>query len=156
MTTKKHLRALIAPALLTLVIVTAGCAGVSSPARKASVPALEFAGQTDPAAIWEPGDSIAPSSYDVFMTGSRVIEARWTADDVTGHDALELRLDDEGSERLEEWTGSHVGEQLLFVLDGTVIVAPVVQSTITDGRLLIPVNDDVLRDRLDGALQPLE
>jgi len=138
--------------VVVLACALAGCASGST-SRDVAMPGLELAASADAAAVWEPGAVAAPGTYEVIMTGARVRGARWGEDEF-GEPALEIQLDEDGARRLEEWTAANVDSQLLFILDGTVISAPVVVRTIDDGHLQMSPRDEITRDRLDGAMVP--
>ncbi|MFA6107365.1 MAG: protein translocase subunit SecD [Candidatus Latescibacterota bacterium] len=54
-----------------------------------------------------------------------------------GQHVVNLENTDEGTRLFSRITGSHVGDRLAIVLDGTVYSAPVIQDRIRDGRAII-------------------
>jgi hypothetical protein len=64
------------------------------------------------------------------------IIATWVADDGTPVLGVGVRLRPEGGERLRRATTGHVGRPLAILIDGAVVMAPVVRSPIGDEALV--------------------
>lgn len=89
------------------------------------------------------------------MTIERLDRAEVMFDKVNSTWALSVDLTDEDAAAFADWTANHVDERLAMVVDGEVIIAPTIQSAITDGIVHITgdyTQDDVteLLDKITG------
>jgi preprotein translocase subunit SecD len=50
---------------------------------------------------------------------------------------LYLRFNDKGAARLARATASNLGKRLVFIVDGRVVTAPIIQSRITGGDAVL-------------------
>jgi protein-export membrane protein SecD len=71
------------------------------------------------------------------MDGSRLADARATPDGRTGEWVVHLRFDAEGTKRFAEVTRRAVGRALAVVVDGRVVVAPLILEPILRGQAVI-------------------
>lgn len=71
------------------------------------------------------------------VDGSRVADARAVPDRRTGEWVVHLKFDAEGSRRFAEVTRGAVGRALAIVVDGRVIVAPMIREPIPGGQAMI-------------------
>lgn len=69
--------------------------------------------------------------FETAMTGTILRTALPTFDQV-GQPEISFELTSEGSKLFGDYTGSHIGEQLVIVLDGRVLSAPRINSRISD------------------------
>jgi preprotein translocase subunit SecD len=65
--------------------------------------------------------------------------------------ALSIDLTDEDTAAFADWTADHVNERLAMVVDDEVLIAPTIQSAITDGVVQITGNytQDEVKELLD-------
>lgn len=73
---------------------------------------------------------------DRLLTGDRLAGAEAVADPVGGQ-ALSISFDAKGARRLAEITAARIDEQLAFVLDGVVVMAPRIKTAIPSGTAII-------------------
>ena len=71
------------------------------------------------------------------MTDNAIRKARVVKDPRQDTHQIELLFTDGGAKRLEAITTANVGKQLAVVIDGRVITAPVIKTTIAGGKALI-------------------
>jgi hypothetical protein len=72
-----------------------------------------------------------------IVDGANVVRASVTFDANTGLPEVEVELDRDGTQRFGDATAGAIGRKLAIVLDGRVKSAPVVEQTITGGRISI-------------------
>ena len=72
---------------------------------------------------------------DVFMTGEMISSASYYYSD--GDHQVAFTLNDEGSKLFADMTAKCIGETIAIYLDGELLVAPTVQSAITNGSGVI-------------------
>jgi preprotein translocase subunit SecD len=68
---------------------------------------------------------------------SAVKAARVVADEISGKPQVEVRLNEEGKKRFAEVTRANVDKRLAILVEGKVVMAPIVRTEIKDGRALI-------------------
>jgi preprotein translocase subunit SecD len=56
---------------------------------------------------------------------------------VDGGSTIEIALLPEAARAFEEWTASHIGQNIAIALDGKVLIAPMIQDAIPGGRVTI-------------------
>ncbi|HVN01421.1 MAG TPA: hypothetical protein VMT68_14530 [Caulobacteraceae bacterium] len=71
---------------------------------------------------------VAPSP---FLTARSLAEARVRVNQPTGLLEVALRLTPQGARALRDYTGTHAGGRIAFVLDGVVLTAPVVVNRLS-------------------------
>lgn len=86
----------------------------------------------------QPGAKVPPG-HKVLLTGASVREIHIMHVKKRGT-WLELVLDNEGRQTFADITGRGNGEQLLFVVDGTVLSAPTITEPITTGHFAVPLD----------------
>jgi len=69
------------------------------------------------------------------LTGSMIEDVRITQD--YGGEGILIKYGPEGRKRLEEMTRSNIGKSLAFILDGTVLIMPVIRAPISDGLAML-------------------
>jgi preprotein translocase subunit SecD len=67
--------------------------------------------------------------------------------------ALSIDLTDKDTATFASWTADHIGERLAMVIDGEVVVAPMIQDAITGGSLQI--SGDYTRDDIQKLLDKI-
>ncbi len=95
---------------------------------------------------------LAPVGEDAVSRGSRLDEAKYpalcdsqhiadadVATDQNGDPALHLQLDAAGTRLLADYTRTHVGSVVAIAIDGTVVMAPMIQSEIPGGDIQVSV-----------------
>jgi preprotein translocase subunit SecD len=82
------------------------------------------------------GDEIDLNRTPPLFSGDQVASAA-IGTDQTGQQAIDLVLRDEGRRLLAGYSQDHVGDSIAIVLDGKVLVAPVIQGAIPDGKVQI-------------------
>lgn len=86
---------------------------------------------------------VEPGTYDVLLTGNSITNISvGRASETSAYYAVNLELDDEGTEAFAEATRNLVATrgQIVVLLDDKVESAPAVQSIISDGRVAITGN----------------
>lgn len=122
---------------------------------KASMPRLEFAGLVDLTRRDEisPGTRLAPEDYTVFSTGSGVTSVQWVLAVEQQSTQLWMTLDDESASEVESWTMAHVGEPMLLIADGEVVMSATVVEPITGGSLAADMEaGQNTRERLEALV----
>ena len=74
----------------------------------------------------------------VLFSGDQVAAAQIGANE-TGQRTVNFTLTGEGKDRFAQYTADHVGDYFAIVLDGKVITAPVINSSIPNGQVEIAV-----------------
>ncbi len=100
---------------------------------------------TDPAHL-PPGDEIVPVDHPrpgqaaaeilkrhVEVSGDSLDQASASSDQETGGWQINFRFNSAGARKFAQITQQNIGHRFAVVLDGKVIVAPVIQTPITDG-----------------------
>jgi preprotein translocase subunit SecD len=75
----------------------------------------------------------------VLFSGDAVSSASVGADQ-TGQRTVDFTLNDKGKQAFADYTASHIGDYFAVVLDGNVITAPVIRSSIPNGQVQISQN----------------
>lgn len=73
----------------------------------------------------------------IVIEGKHVVDAGVASDPQTGAIDVTLKLNAEGKDRFAEATGRLIGKPIAIFMDDTMIVAPTVQTKITDGNAVI-------------------
>jgi len=106
-----------------------------------SIPSLSFvAASTLPkGSSVKPGVKLAAGSYKPFLTGRDISSVRWASGERNGTKqvVLSLTLDATGREMFATWTKRHIGQNMLVLLDGTVLASPAFMEPITQGELAL-------------------
>ena len=100
----------------------------------------------------DPGTGESLSLDEPMMTVEHLDGAEIKYDDQNGNNWLLLiHLNDTDTRTFGDWTTEHTGERLAIVIDGEVIVAPTIQSAITQGdiQLVGDFTKDEVQDLLD-------
>lgn len=77
----------------------------------------------------------------LIVTEQNVISAKLGMD-ANGRSSIALRLDGQGTAALAAHTKAHLYEPIALVIDGALVSAPRVQSTLTAGSVMLPGLDD--------------
>ncbi len=72
----------------------------------------------------------------VSFSGDQIAAASIGADQ-TGQRTVDFTLKDEGKQKFADYTATHVGQYFAIVLDGKIISAPVINSSIPNGQVQI-------------------
>ncbi len=91
--------------------------------------------QLDPSWIATPCATV-DSTNCVLFSGDQVAAASIGADQ-QGQRTVDFTLNDEGKQLFADYTAGHVGDYFAIVLDGEVISAPVINSSIPNGQVQI-------------------
>ena len=73
---------------------------------------------------------------EMILTQSEVQEARMTKGQF-GEEVLHLTMKSEAAEKFAQITGNNVGKQLVVVAGGKALIAPVIQTAITGGSVML-------------------
>ena len=88
----------------------------------------------------QPGTPIDRAAYTVLFSGDEVASA-----DLVGVLAepagVLLYLDANATDRLAEYSGSHVGEMFTIAVDGVAVVVPMIQEAMTGGSMQLSLAD---------------
>lgn len=87
------------------------------------------------------------------MTIERLDRAEVIFDKVNSTWALSIDLTDEDTAAFADWTADHVNERLAMVVDDEVIIAPTIQSAITDG--VVQITGDYTQDEVKDLLDKI-
>jgi len=87
-------------------------------------------GTLEPAAVPYP-DQV----FETVMTGD-ILRAALATQDQYGQWEIGFQLTKDGSEQFYEYTRDHIGDQLVIVLDGRVLSAPVINGAIRDDGVI--------------------
>jgi len=96
-----------------------------------------------PAAIVHDPTTWSGEGRELMVISGGIFDARAVAAADSGEPYVAIQLDDFAAEEWAELTAEHINGQLLIVLDGEVLSAPVVRETVTDGTLTISFPQDV-------------
>lgn len=83
------------------------------------------------------GNELVHLEKEVLMDGTAIRWVSASSDRHTGMAALHLRFTEEGAVRLGELTAQHIGRRMALLLNGKVIIAPLIQQPIREGRAVI-------------------
>ncbi len=89
----------------------------------------------DPAVTSTPCSATVTTNC-VLFSGDAVSSAVIGADQ-TGQRTVDFTLNDKGKQLFADYTAAHVGDYFAVVLDGKVITAPVIQSSIPNGQVQV-------------------
>lgn len=128
---------------------------------------LAFEPQADPDAIAQPTTRwrVHLLRTDVDGIDGRSVADAWPATGVYDEPEVGIRFDEAATARLAELTTDHVGDVLAVLVDGEVLMAPVIRDAITGGEVSIHFGVDGTWERAtalalqfrSGALpEPLE
>ena len=85
------------------------------------------------------GAKVAAGTYKPFLNGSHITTVRWAEGEVNGVKSTELWLtfDPAGTAALAKWTKAHIAREMAVLVDGHVLVVPMVNDSITAGNMSI-------------------
>lgn len=66
----------------------------------------------------------------VFLTGESLKDAREQMDQTTGEAYVQIKFDEAGGQKMREYTKSHIGGNMLIVMDGALISAPGIREEV--------------------------
>ena len=99
--------------------------------------------------VWAPSHIVHdPTTWsgegqELMLISGGIFDARTVVDADSGDEYVAVQLNGSATEEWAELTAGHTNSQLLIVLDGKVLDAPVVQEAIADGTLAISVPQGV-------------
>jgi preprotein translocase subunit SecD len=82
------------------------------------------------------GQKLDLTAFPPLFSGDQVSAAS-IGTDQTGQRTVDFTLKADGKDRFANYTSSHIGQYFAIVLDGDVITAPVIQSSIPNGQVQI-------------------
>ena len=82
------------------------------------------------------GQTLDLKQFPALFSGDQVAAASIGANQ-TGQRTVDFTLKDQGKQAFADYTGAHIGEYFAIVLDGEVISAPVIRSSIPNGQVQI-------------------
>jgi hypothetical protein len=97
------------------------------------------------------GQQLDPDAFKALFDGTFIVEASYIPN-LGDLPTLQLTLREPASSLFADYTAAHIGEYFSIVVDGIVVVAPVIQSEITGGSVEITAapSDAVLAADLAG------
>ena len=75
--------------------------------------------------------------FETILTGNGLSSALVQYDDMIGNWMIVFELTEEGGQIFGDYTQTHIGEPLAIVLDGVLLSAPVIQSRLDAGGVII-------------------
>ncbi|MDR0630517.1 MAG: protein translocase subunit SecD, partial [Holosporales bacterium] len=82
--------------------------------------------------------SYIPVKRQVHLTGKSLIDAQMTIDSQNNQPCISIKFDSiEGTRKLSEFSKKYLHKQFAVVLDGKVLIAPVIQSILDNGSAMI-------------------
>jgi preprotein translocase subunit SecD len=118
-------------------------------------PFLEFKKEstTQPNLTPDENGQVTLNPDDLFeasgITGKNLERATLEFDPNTNRPQILLQLDAEGTRMFAELTQANVGKRIAIFLDGELIIAPTVQTAITDGKAVITGQDSLEKIKED-------
>ncbi len=89
--------------------------------------------------VLDPAATPGAVAYPVVLSGADITDA-YAVLDTTGIWQIGVSLTDDAATRFATYTRQHIGEPLAILLNGEVVSAPVIQSEISGGELVIQGN----------------
>ena len=131
--------------LLGWVLLFVGCAGTDhEPVRRALAPEVFGVRLVLDPVSDQSGRLMTIEGQDKEhrVSESRVVDGRHLGGvnvvrDLEGTFSLSIRLNEEGTSLLAEFTRRHVDQRLAVLVGGRLVVAPILKEEIHDGRFLI-------------------
>jgi preprotein translocase subunit SecD len=117
---------LVAPTPEALQKIIAASAPNPGPGRELAIESLQ--------------DGSARSYYlhaEPVVDGSNVVDAQVVWDEISNQPQVQVSLDDAGARRFGEVTAANIGRKIAILMDGRVVSAPIIQSAIPGGRIVI-------------------
>jgi preprotein translocase subunit SecD len=145
------------PATSTTSSVPATAAVEASAA--ASIPSMSFVAASGlPKGISvKPGAKLAAGSLKPFLSGQHIDSVAWAYGSVNDVRELgfDIGLDAQGSSILAAWTKRNIGEDMLVVLDGTVLAVVSAPAPITGGEFTLNAPEVLAaRPQIEAAMVP--
>jgi preprotein translocase subunit SecD len=53
---------------------------------------------------------------------------------------IQLQMNEQGTQKLADFTQSHIGTQIAVILDGEIMMTPTIRAALTDGKAIITGN----------------
>jgi protein-export membrane protein SecD len=78
--------------------------------------------------------------YETVFTGKDLRRVWAASNQISGEFYIGFQMQSDAAQKFAEYTGSHIGQYLTIVLDGTVISSPVIQDAIPSGEGTISGN----------------
>ena len=75
-------------------------------------------------------------SQQTILNNSDILNATVVAGNSPSTFNISLRFTPEGAEKMQRMTGEHIGEHLQLLIDGEVVIAPLIRSAISSEALL--------------------
>lgn len=97
----------------------------------------------------ENGTILSRLDFDKSEIDAEVVHA-----DTTGEAVLQLILPVDAAMSLRDLTGANIGRKVRIVIDGIVVVEPIVREPIPGGRIW--VSGDLTRDELEAMAEKLQ
>ena len=149
--------------LLVLLLVLAGCsAEVGGAPEKDTSPTVGAVSLVVPIELRPVADDGTKVLKDPATGESlKLADPIMTVEELDGADissdngmwALNLDLNTKDTRTFADWTTAHTGERLAIVIDDKVVVAPTIQSAITEGK--VQISGDYTRDDVEALLNEI-
>lgn len=97
----------------------------------------------------ENGTILSRLDFDKSEVNAEVVHA-----DTTGEAVLQLIFPADDAMSLKDLTGANIGRKVRIVIDGIVVVEPIVREPISGGRIW--VSGDFTRDELEAMAEKLQ
>lgn len=133
----------LASAGVVVAAVLGGCAWIVDFEQPGLLPGCDvvIADLPDQAALPEGGDVLPPGATIIVAASDFDRRAASRGTDENGFPTVTLRLLPGHTERLADFTRSHVGKEMAVVLGDRVVAVPVIRSPIEDGVIVISGTD---------------
>jgi preprotein translocase subunit SecD len=93
----------------------------------------------------------APTGLTLVFDGSQIVSAT-TGISPDGQPAIDIKLGPDGARHLADFSSAHVGDVMLFILDGKVLAGPIIASPLTDGTFELITAATALPDAALAAI----
>jgi preprotein translocase subunit SecD len=91
--------------------------------------------------------------FKTVLTGAALQNAMASFDSITGQWMVTVEFTDEGGEAMAQFTRDHIGEPLGIVVDGEVLLAPLIQAEVSSQAVISALEDQAEAERLAALLQ---
>lgn len=81
-----------------------------------------------------------PFDREELITDKNIESVRFRVDATSGENVIDLKLDESGTKKFSKLTSEKIGKVLFLLIGDEVVINPVIQTAITDGKIQISGN----------------